>query len=108
MIKSVNIDGKDYLIRSCYECPFYDNGDDSWGCHCQYPENPSVKVEAGDFQPYMDELADDCPLSLVKECFSCKYDGQQQDEDVRCEGCEVWFHADTGIEDPPTKWEAKE
>lgn len=108
MIKSVNIDGKDYIIRSCEECPFYDWGDEGYGDHCQYPENPSKLEESGSWGMPSHSIAKDCPLGLVKECFSCKHDGKQQDEDVRCEGCSVWFHADTGIEDPPTKWEAKE
>ena len=108
MIKSVNIDGKDYIVKSCYECPFYDYGDEGCDDYCQYPENPSKLEESGSWGMYDKGIAKDCPLGLVKECFSCKYDGKQQDVDYRCEGCEVWFHADTGIEDPPTKWEVKE
>lgn len=98
MIRSVNIDGKDYIVRSCASCPFHDFHNSA----CRHP-----KVE--DYVRYtVDTFPKDCPLGLVKECFSCKHDGKQQDENFRCEGCEVWFHADTGIEDPPTKWEAKE
>ena len=38
MIKSVNIDGKDCIIRSCGECPVASWEDD--GLHCQYPVAP--------------------------------------------------------------------
>ena len=101
MIRSVNIDGEDYIVRECYSCMFYDT---DW-VDCKYPKKPSKICPSTD-RP--NGFPRDCPLGLVKDCFSCKHDGQQQSEDFRCEGCEVWFHADTGIEDPPTKWEAKE
>ena len=67
-MKTVSIDGVEYIIQCCHDCPFYDNGDDSWGCHCQFPKNPSKIVSMSeDFSPYMDELADDCPLRDANE-----------------------------------------
>ena len=98
MIKSVNIDGEDHLIRSCVSCPFHDFHNSA----CKHPKLEDYVRRTADTFPEV------CPLGLVKDCFSCKHDGQQQSEDFRCEGCEVWFHADTGVEDPPTKWEVKE
>ena len=58
------IDGNLYTVKSCYRCPFYDNGDDTYGCHCQYPVNPSSIVESDDFHPYLEKIADDCPLKI--------------------------------------------
>ena len=102
MIRSVNIDGEDYLVKSCEECPFYSEalGDE----YCSYPKGPHTR-SLNSHGPYLEE---NCPLGLVKDCFSCKHEDEQKDSDYRCENCHVWFHADTGIEDPPTKWEAKE
>lgn len=105
MIKSVNIDGKDYLIRSCGECPFFYDGCWEFAIRCQYPTGAREIPETG-FDD--EEVQKDCPLSLVKDCFSCRYDGEQRGDGIRCEGCTVTFHTDTGIEDPPTRWEAKE
>lgn len=59
MSKSVNIDGNDYIIANCDSCPFYDDGDCGYDCHCQYPKSPSAIVGT-DFNS--ERIAEDCPL----------------------------------------------
>lgn len=60
MVKTVNIDWKDYLIRSCDSCPFYDNGDGGYGNHCQYPVNPAKSLSL--YSETWKKVAEDCPL----------------------------------------------
>ena len=59
MNKTVNIDGKEYIIESCECCPFYDDGDGGYGSQCQYPISPSAIVRT-DFNS--EKIAEDCPL----------------------------------------------
>lgn len=57
-----NIDGKEYTIDGCCDCPFYDNGDNGYGDHCQYPEKPSEHPAELCLTP-----PDDCPLRKSQE-----------------------------------------
>ena len=65
MNKTVNIDGREYIIESCECCPFYDWGDEGYHDHCQYPVNPSTLKEHTAWG--MDCIAEDCPLRDAKE-----------------------------------------
>ena len=67
MSKTVNIDGVNYSVKSCEECLFYDYGDDGFGDHCQYPENPSKLEESGAWGMHGKGIAEDCPLKGEKE-----------------------------------------
>lgn len=67
MSKIVNIDGVNYSIKSCEECPFYDYGDDGCMDHCQYPKYQSKLEEAGVWGMYGKGIAKDCPLKEAKE-----------------------------------------
>lgn len=100
MIKSVNIDGEGYVIRSCASCPFHDFHNSA----CKHP-----KVE--DYVRYTAEtFPENCPLGLVKDCCTCKYE-EHRKEDEYCEpciNCMITWHGDTDVEDPPSKWEVKE
>ena len=31
------IDGRIVEVMNCWECPYYDSGDDGWGNQCRYP-----------------------------------------------------------------------
>ena len=106
MIKSVSIDGESYVIRECGKCPFYNYGDDGCGDRCQYPKNPSKLEGSGVWG--MEGIAGDCPLSLVKDCCTCKYEGRNPYADEPCIDCGITFNTVTGEETPPDKWEAKE
>ena len=106
MIKSVNIDGKDYIIRSCEECPFYDWGDGGYDDHCQYPENPSKLEESSTWG--MKDIAKDCPLGMVEDCCTCRYEATKDEWTEPCCQCMVSWDSETGKESTPTKWEAKE
>ena len=108
MIKSVNIDGKDYIVKSCYECPFYDYGDEGCDDYCQYPENPSKLEESGTWGMYNKGIAEDCPLGLVEDCCTCKYEATKDEWVEPCCQCMVSWDSETGKESTPTKWEVKE
>ena len=110
MIKSVNIDGTDYIIRECCSCPFYDNGDDGYGAECQYPVNPSKLEEMSSWGMCSGQIAKDCPLGLVKDCCTCKHE-ERRKEDKWCDPCckcTVTYHGDTRVTDPPSRWKVKE
>lgn len=102
MIKSVNIDGESYVIRSCEECPFYAEalGEN----HCNYPTDPREFK----WVRYEQEMDDNCPLGLVKDCCTCKYEGRDPYGDEPCINCGVTVNTVTGEETPPDKWEVKE
>ena len=108
MIKSVNIDGKDYLIRSCEECPFYDYGDDGCGDHCQYPENPSKLEESSTWGMHGQNIAKDCPLGMVKDCCTCRYEATKDEWVEPCCHCMISWDRETGKQSTPSKWEVKE
>ena len=101
MIKSVNIDGKDCIIRSCGECPVASWEDD--GLHCQYPVAPHKG-----FFGEPSEFPEDCPLGMVEDCCTCKYEATKDEWVEPCCQCMVSWDSETGKESTPTKWEVKE
>lgn len=64
MSKSVNIDGKDYIIENCDSCPFYNDGDCGYDSRCQHPKSPSAMVRTG-FDS--EGIAEDCPLKEYRD-----------------------------------------
>lgn len=102
MIKSVNIDGEDYIIRVCEECPFYSEalGDE----YCSYPKGPHTR-SLNSHEPYLEE---NCPLGMVEDCCTCKYEATKDEWVEPCCQCIVSWDSETGKESTPTKWEVKE
>ena len=104
MIKSVDIDGKNYIIRSCEECPFYDGGDGGYGDHCQYPVNPSKLKDTTS----REDIAEDCPLGVIEDCCTCKYEATKHEWVEPCCQCTVSWDSGTKKMSTPTMWEVKE
>lgn len=98
MIKSVNIDGEDYIIRSCVSCPFHDFHNSA----CKHP-----KVE--DYVKYTAEtFPKNCPLGMLEDCCTCRYEATKDEWVEPCCQCMVSWDTETGKESTPTKWEVKE
>ena len=101
MIKSVNIDGKDYVIRSCDECPFYGEAlGDEW---CAYPEKRRDIARR-----YDQKMAEGCPLGLVKDCCTCKYEGRLDKSEKPCIDCTVSIGPGMEESTSPSRWKVKE
>ena len=104
MIKSVNIDGKDYIIRRCEECPFCTGFDDFE--NCTYPENPHYGLF--DFEKEENDFPKDCPLGMVEDCCTCKYEAMKDEWTEPCCHCLVSWDIKARKKTTPTKWEVKE
>lgn len=67
-VKHTEIDGKDYIVTACRDCPFADGGDDGYGACCNYPQSEDLSKRKF---PLIDYLWDDvevwCPLRGVDE-----------------------------------------
>ncbi len=101
MIKTVNIDGKDYVIRSRDECPFYGEAlGEEW---CAYPEKRRDIA-----RKYDQKMAEDCPLGLVKDCCTCKYEDRVGGLEKPCVDCTVSISPGMEKSTPPTRWKVKE
>jgi len=64
MIKSVNIDGKDYIIRMCTQCPFFNDGCWEYTKRCQHPAGARCLPEK-EFD--VEGIQKGCPLGPFKE-----------------------------------------
>lgn len=104
IIKSVNIDGTDYVIRRCCECMFYYSESGGTRSHCLHPKNRMKNLDDVEYDIVI--FPDDCPLGLVKDCCTCKY--TYSDYEEPCINCMYSFNPETGEESPPSKWEVRE
>lgn len=105
MIRTVNIDGKDYIIRKCTECPFFHDGCWEYAKRCQHPsgarEIPETKFDEEGIQK-------DCPLGMIKDCCTCKYEATKGEWTEPCCLCMTSLDCKTGKMSTPSRWEAKE
>ena len=53
--KSIEIDGRRYVLLGCFQCPFWHN--EGVFIKCQYPHEPSKCLEKSKWS-----YPDDCPL----------------------------------------------
>lgn len=58
-MKTVSIDGVEYIIQCCHDCPFYAT-ECELGAECRFPCNPANNGEMFDWG--VEGIRDDCPL----------------------------------------------
>lgn len=81
-MRFVEIDGQEYSVDCCMECPCFDEGVGEYGCFCRHPLRSTTKgrlfsdrrYREGDpyfyftgFDPFEERFWENCPLREVGE-----------------------------------------
>ena len=71
-------------------------------------EHPTeIEIDIKKVDPSRNVEADDCPLDLVKNCDTCKHDGNEA-WDEPCDRCKLSWDSKTRKISGPSEWEADE
>lgn len=64
-VRRTTVDGSDFIVRCCHDCPFCDDGDGGYAASCQYPFLEKKFFVEDDW--YAGTIHEDCPLETYLE-----------------------------------------